>query len=155
MSERGKSDWGKSRTKQSFKDQSDINKILVKAQRTGTLTHLAKYEGLYGDFAGFNYTEAVEQASLAQTMFNELPSEVRNEFRNDPQRFIDFVTDPANSGDLAAKLPALAKPGRQLIDAVSRVDPEPVANSSPAEPASAASSGGVAAEPASPVSSPA
>ena len=31
------------RTKQSFKDSTDINKILKKAQRTGSIAHLNKY----------------------------------------------------------------------------------------------------------------
>ena len=36
------------RTKQAFKDQCDINKMLAKAQRTGSIAHLNKYpEAVY------------------------------------------------------------------------------------------------------------
>ena len=39
------------RTKQSFKDQCDINKILKRAQVKGGLAHVQKYpEAVYGEF---------------------------------------------------------------------------------------------------------
>jgi hypothetical protein len=39
------------RTKQAFADSCDINKLLKKAQRTGSISHLMKYpEATYGEF---------------------------------------------------------------------------------------------------------
>lgn len=136
MGEHARKFSGKSRTVQSFKDQCDINKILHKAARTGTLTHLAKHEPQYGDFVGFDYTESVERIAAAKSMFMELPAEVRNEFDQDPGKFLDFVNKPENVDNLAEKLPALAKPGRQLPKVIGNPAP---AESLPAEPASVAS----------------
>lgn len=102
------------RTKQSFKDSTDVNKILKKAQKAGTLSHLQKHGAYYGDFADFDFFEAQNALARARNMFGELPSEVRGEFQNDPGKFFSYVNNPENSGRLAELLPALAEPGRQF-----------------------------------------
>ncbi len=107
--------YGKSRTKQSFKNQTDINKILKRAQKTGTISHLAKYEGVYGDFAEFDFTEAQNRLARASTIFEELPSEIKNEFDQHPGKFLAYVNDPANVDRLKTLLPGLAEPGRQMV----------------------------------------
>lgn len=120
------------RTKQSFKDSTDVNKILARFARTGTLSHLQQWGGQYGDFAGFDFQAAQNQIARANSMFHQLPAEVRREFSNEPARFFDFVNDPANAGRLHQLLPALAKPGTQLpnirptADNPPAPDPEPV-----------------------------
>jgi phage internal scaffolding protein len=102
------------RTKQAFKDSTDVNKIIARHQRAGTLSHLAKYEGQYGDFSDFDFFEAQNQLAKAKTIFDELPSEIRREFNNDPSRFFEFANEPENVGKLAEILPDLARPGRQF-----------------------------------------
>ena len=42
------------RTVQSFADSCDVNKILKRAQKTGTLSHIARYQPEYGDFEEFH-----------------------------------------------------------------------------------------------------
>ena len=103
------------RTKQSFRDVTDINKILVRAQKAGTISHLAKYEGFYGDFAEFDFSEAQNKIAKANTIFAELPSELRSEFDQNPRKFFEYANDPENVGKLAKLLPGLAEPGRQFI----------------------------------------
>ena len=50
------------RTKQSFKDSCDVNKIIKKAQITGSLAHAQKYDTpVYGDFTGIDLIEAQAQ----------------------------------------------------------------------------------------------
>ncbi len=110
-----KQDYKDGRTKQSFKDETDINKILQRAQVTGTISHLAKYEARYGDFSSFDFLEAQIKLSEGRTMFAELPSEIRREFNQSPPEFFDYVNDPANAERLEELLPALAQPGRQNI----------------------------------------
>uniref|UniRef100_UPI004047F662 hypothetical protein n=1 Tax=Shewanella sp. TaxID=50422 RepID=UPI004047F662 len=102
------------RTKQSFKDETDVNKILAKHSRMGTLSHLEQWGGQYGDLTGFNFQEAQNQMAKANSMFEQLPAEIRREFRHNAEAFFEYVNDPANKDDLATKLPALAKPGTQL-----------------------------------------
>ena len=43
------------RTKQSFKDSCDINRILQKAQKAGSLSHWQKHGAFYADLADLSY----------------------------------------------------------------------------------------------------
>ena len=114
------------RTKQSFKDECDVNLIIQKHTRMGTLSHLEQWGGEYGAYAGFDYHEAQNQIANATSMFETLPAAVRSKFANDPGKFIDFVNDPENRDDLAKKLPELAEPGTKPMPTNrDRVDPEP------------------------------
>lgn len=95
---------GETMTKQSFKDECDINNILKKYNRTQLLTHVNKIQGSYGDFSGVqDYQTSLNQVIHAQDAFNGLPSDLRKRFLNDPINFIEFVNDPSNYAE-AAKL---------------------------------------------------
>ncbi len=102
------------RTKQCHKDECDIQKIMARFDRTGTISHLAKFEGVYADFSDFDFHKQTTDLARGETIFNELPAEIRREFGQSPQEFFDFVNDPENAGKLREKLPALAAPGTQL-----------------------------------------
>ncbi len=103
------------RTKQSFKDETDINKILKRAQKTGTISHLNKHEGRYADFASFDFQGNLNMLAKGREIFDDLPIELRNEFDNSPADFFKYVNDPANADRLSELLPALAEPGRQNL----------------------------------------
>lgn len=85
-----------SRTKQSHKDECDINRIIRKYDSQGILTHLNTMEAQYGDVTGVDFQSAMDLVIRAQGMFDALPSAIRNEFGNDPARFLDFMDDEAN-----------------------------------------------------------
>lgn len=88
---------GPSMTKQSFKDEVDINNILAKYQKTGLLDHVATYGGSYGDMPTHDdFHEAMNIVTNANSMFADLPATVRERFDNDPAKFLDFVSDPEN-----------------------------------------------------------
>ena len=71
-----------SRTKQSFKDQTDINKLIQRAQVTGSIAHLEKHDkAIYGEFDGYDMHQALQKLELAQEIFDDLPSELRREFQ--------------------------------------------------------------------------
>lgn len=103
---------GKSMTKQAFADSTDINKILAKAQKTGTISHLAKHGAEYGDFSDFDFFEAHTRLARATEIFDELPAEMRKEFDHEPSKFFEFANDPQNVGKLEEILPKIAEPGR-------------------------------------------
>ncbi len=121
------------RTKQSFRDETDINKILHRAQKTGTLSHLQKHEGTYGDFADFDFFESQIKLTRGREIFDELPSEIRSEFNQSPAAFFDYVNDPANQATLEKKLPGLAEPGRQNIDVSGKSAPDDASEALPSE----------------------
>jgi len=128
------------RTKQSFKDETDINKILQRAQKTGTISHLNKHQAMYGDFANYDFFNNTLMLTKGREVFDDLPSELRREFSNSPAEFFQYVNDPENKDRLKELLPALAEPGRQNI-ATSGITPadapsEPEASepTTPADP---------------------
>ena len=111
-------------TKQSFKDACDINKIIKKAARAGTLSHLAKYDAaVYGEFdVEYDLLEAHDKIQKAQQIFDELPAEVRSEFSNNALEFAGFASNPANRHRLGDIFPALAQPGEFYPNPVKRTD---------------------------------
>ena len=131
-------DYSDGMTKQSYADSTDINKILKKAQREGSISHLQKYDkAVYGEFTGVDLLGAYEQAGRAQAIFDDLPSEIRREFNNDAFKFAGFASDPANIDKLDKIFPALAEPGRQNPNPVKR---EPDAADAASAPSSSSSS---------------
>lgn len=87
---------GETMTKQSFKDECDINNILKKYQSTGLISHVAS-QGRYINLPpALDYHEATNLCLEAQKSFDGLPSSVRREFANDPGEFLSFVDDPKN-----------------------------------------------------------
>lgn len=91
---------GESMTRQSHKKECDINVIVSRFNKDGVVTHIAKHGGSYGDVTGADYRTMMNQVVRAQEMFDELPSEVRKRFGNDPATFLDFVQDEKNLEEL-------------------------------------------------------
>jgi len=86
----------KSLTKQSLADEANINKIVKRHLKTGTLADLNKVEGIYGEITAQSLMEAHQQIEAANNAFMEIPSEIRKQFDNDAGKFIDFATNPEN-----------------------------------------------------------
>ncbi len=133
---------GKSMTKQAFKDECDINRVMDRARRGASLAHLAEHKGQYGDFSDFTeqkYEQMLNKIADAKTIFFDLPAELRqNEFQNNPGKFFEFVNNPENNDKLEELFPALSAPGRQLPDVVQGViTPEPATPASTEPPAAA------------------
>ncbi len=94
-------DCGPGRTKQSFKDDCDINIIVEKHARTGLISHLAKGVPQFADVSELpDYQTAIQQIRDAQDYFMGLPAAVRAEFKNDAGQFIDFMSQDASEEKL-------------------------------------------------------
>lgn len=83
-------------TRQEFEPECEINNIMAKYQRTGVITHINKFAGMYGDFDSVDFQTALQTIKDGEEMFSELPSSVRKYFDNDPAAFMEFVNDPDN-----------------------------------------------------------
>lgn len=83
-------------TQQDHKDQCDINLIIPKYQKSGVITHVADFEAQYGEFLGIDFKQANDLVIGAKNKFNELPSEVRSYFKNDPGKLLEFMENPDN-----------------------------------------------------------
>lgn len=88
-------------TKQSHKQECDINFIINQYQRTGLFTHINPQEPMYADLPEvMDYQESLNTIMRAEESFASLPSEVRDYFQNDPAAFLAAFGDP----DQAEKL---------------------------------------------------
>lgn len=87
---------GIKKAKQEFKDDADINSIMRKFQKTGVITHTARHQGEYGEIGPQTLHDALNTVRAAETMFQELPSSIRNKFANNPQEFLAYVQDSKN-----------------------------------------------------------
>ncbi len=115
------------RTKQCHADECDIEKIMARFARTGTISHLEKYEAVYADYSDVDFHTLTNQLTRGREIFDDLPAELRREFGQNPQAFFSYVNDPANADDLRHKLPGLAKPGTQLPTVANRNDADVLA----------------------------
>ncbi len=107
--------YGPGRTKQSYKNETDINKIMARADKAGTISHLQKFEGVYGDFSDTDFHGMTQKLTQGREIFDELPAELRQEFGQSPAAFFAYVNDPKNVDNLREKLPSLAAPGKQVM----------------------------------------
>lgn len=86
-----------SKTKQSFADETNINKIIERFNKTGQLPNLIKQDPKYGDYSNpQTYQESLNTIHLANEQFESLSAKVRNKFQNDPIKLLEFVSDPKN-----------------------------------------------------------
>lgn len=100
---------GPSRTKQSFKQEADINYIV---ERWGSVNLGAQNQTrpMYGDFTQVtDFHGAQNQMLQAQEGFATLGARLRERFNNDPGALLDFVDNPENLEEAQA-LGILPKP---------------------------------------------
>lgn len=87
-------------TKQSFKDECDINSIVKKALRNGLLPD-GNVNPMYGDFSDVkDYQEGLNVVRRAEMQFKSLPAHIRSKFDNDPAKLLEFVADPKNTEEM-------------------------------------------------------
>lgn len=93
----GAGEEGRSLTRQSMKNETDINRIVGRFQETGMLNHVASKTPVYADVSGVSdYREALEQVRQIDEFFMKLPAKVRARFENSPAGFLDFMSDAGN-----------------------------------------------------------
>lgn len=126
------------RTKQSFKDECDINKIMSKWRRTGVLEHMAAAPPVYGDFDNYmEYQDAQNRLISADAAFAALPSHIRKRMDNDPAKFLEFMADPENLEE-AQELGLARKPSDPAKTVPTDPSPEGgTASEAPASPSTA------------------
>lgn len=93
----------KDRTRQSMKDECDVNNIVARFKRTGVITHVARSNPVFADVSNVvDYRESVERVRRANLLFQSFPARVRSAFGNDPAAFLDAVVDESRQAELVA-----------------------------------------------------
>jgi len=85
---------------QSQRDEVDINTIV---RRFGVTGHMPQgvVAPTYQAFEGvFDFQTAMNAVVFAEQQFMQMPADVRARFRNDPQRFVEFVSDSKNLSEM-------------------------------------------------------
>lgn len=136
-----------SKTKQSFKDECDVNRIMAKWRKTGELNHLTEREPTYGDFTNATDYLAARQAVIdAQADFNSLSASIRDRMGNDPGVLLSFLADPANVEEGIAlgliEKPAAPPPDAASMAAAAAIAAKAVADAPPQVPDEGPGTGG-------------
>ncbi|AXH76408.1 MAG: internal scaffolding protein [Microviridae sp.] len=84
-----------SMTQQNFQEECDINYILRKYAATGILDNIGPGEYLDLD-ENYDYHQAIEILNKVDGTFGQLPSKIRDYFKNDPGEYLLFVQNPDN-----------------------------------------------------------
>ncbi|QCQ84856.1 internal scaffolding protein [Blackfly microvirus SF02] len=91
-----------SMTRQTEMEACDIHNILKQFSQRGfeELVRQNAAAGQYNDLTDLpDYQEALDIVIKADTAFAALPSQIRERFSNNPQRFVEFLADPANQDE--------------------------------------------------------
>lgn len=86
-------------TEQSHKEEVNINNIVKRhgvdlVQKHVQLLRSDMYR--FDDVTGNDFQEAMDKVGKARESFQALPSKVRDQFDNNPAKFLDFVHNPDN-----------------------------------------------------------
>lgn len=96
------------KTDQSFKEDADVNNILSKWAKQGTIPNFTP--GVYADVSELgNFQTAMESVTKAQDDFNNLPAELRERFNQSPTALVNFLKNP-NNREEAQKLGLIPTP---------------------------------------------
>lgn len=134
------------RTKQEFRNETDINTILKRFNVTGQLPTGVRMPS-YGDFSGVqNFMDAANAIALARESFEEMPARVRERFQNDPAKFVDFCSNPDNLEE--CRKMGLAPPGETVKPPVVAEPPPSGVATAASSPSSSGAAPGVPAAPA-------
>lgn len=122
---------GQGLTHQSFKDECDINTIMGRYLKTGVLPeNLTQREAQYLDVSDIDFQNAANLVAGAKSLFEQLPSSIRNRFENDPAKLLAFTSDENNRRE-AAEMGLL---GPEATAAILNPAPAPAAAPAAANP---------------------
>jgi len=108
-------------TKQEFKNECDINVLMSKYQNSGELPVLNQMAPQYLDVTGLEYQESMNFIAGAKSLFQEMPSSIRNRFENNPALFLDFCSAEKNRPEMAQM--GLLKPETEWVQPLLSIQP--------------------------------
>lgn len=118
-----------SRTKQSMRSDSDINKIVARGRLVGFLPPRNR-EPIYADVSNVpSYEDAFNRVRLAQEAFRRLPSELRDHLGHNPKNLLPFLADVKNR-EVAEKY-GLLKPREKKQNEIQNETKKPPENLEP------------------------
>lgn len=87
-------------TVQADADDSDINKIIARYNKSGQLPPTLRGEPFYGDVSEFgDLQDSLIKIQEADRLFMSYPAELRERFENDPVKLVEFLGDDKNRAE--------------------------------------------------------
>lgn len=84
-------------TLQEYADEVNLNKIMDRYARGMGSLPVRDDTPFFGDFTDVpDYQTAIDMIQDAQSRFEDLPSDLRAKFANNPRKLVDFVLDGNN-----------------------------------------------------------
>ncbi len=127
-----------SRTKQEFKEETQIDNILAGIAKNGLKEHQQMHPRGYVDLpSGIDYHAAQNLIAEGNSCFQSLPAEVRADFDNSPEIFLGFVSDPDNAAqmvEMGLAMPSEATPAAPAPSSDLETEAAPEAASVSPEP---------------------
>jgi phage internal scaffolding protein len=102
-------------TEQHHSAECDVNNILATYMKTGVLPPVDP-NAKYGDLSDFDYQTLQNQIANANSLFEQLPDNVKNRFGNEPHRFLNFVENEKNYDELVKMGLANNVPAASLLE---------------------------------------
>lgn len=125
---------GPGRTKQSFKDETDINVIMARYIRGLPVTSVQHKAPWYGDFSqSSDFHTTLNRVAEAELAFSTLPAELRERFNNSTEKLIAFLANPDNA-DEAVQLGLFEAPPSPPEESISVPTPPPEGGETPPVP---------------------
>ena len=116
---------GESLTQQHFAEESEINNIIRSHDRNGVIDHIHRGNAIYGDFSNItDLSDALIQIKEAQQEFLNIPSEIREKFKNDAGEFFKFASNPDNESEMQKM--GLLNPQQSVAMPTEIANPEPL-----------------------------
>ena len=108
----------KTKAVQSERDHADINHIVARAYKTGQLPILVNRQPIPELPQAQTYQDMLNKVVFAQQAFERLPSAIRAEFENKPEKLLQALHDMNKSPELTKKL--------QNLGLIEMPPPEPI-----------------------------
>lgn len=95
-------------TRQEFKDDCDLNKIILRYTPERLIESYNAFKGSFGDYSEVpDYQGMREQVLATDSWFASLPANIRSRFENDVSKIVSFLEDD-NNYEEAVKLGLLS-----------------------------------------------
>lgn len=126
-----------SRTKQSDKDETDVNNILARYMPGNDLSQWDPSKFVFADVSNIgDYLQCKTTIRDAEMAFGQLPAKVREFFENDPSNLVRAFTEPGFEDELREL--GLLNPKPTIVSEKPSPATAPAAGPAPAAPAAGA-----------------
>jgi len=80
--------------------RTEIKKMVQEVESRGLLRANTVFNGELDDYPSYDFQEAQFMMAKARSTFEQMPSQLRKKFENNPAKFMDFANNPQNAQEM-------------------------------------------------------